>query len=147
MRKQMTVRELINRLLDFDMEENVVINLDGGEKIAQIDSVEDWHRQPEIHFTDWRENYKPEDCPLKEVPSGKWIPVNEELPITEDEVLVTYIVNGNRKKRYVETAYYYPTIDEWNSINGEYRIPNTKVEIIAWMPLPEPYKADRSVKK
>ena len=72
-------------------------------------------------------------------PKANWIPASEKLPDTDDEVLVTYIVNGNRKKRYVETAYYYPITDEWNSLNDEYRVPNTKVEIIAWQPLPKPY--------
>ena len=77
-------------------------------------------------------------CPPVQ-PKANWIPASEKLPDTDDEVLVTYIVNGNRKKRYVETAYYYPITDEWNSINDEYRVPNTKVEIIAWQPLPKPY--------
>ena len=80
-----------------------------------------------------------------EKPSGKWIPVNDYLPVTEDEVLVTYIVNGNYKKRYVETANCFN--GEWSSINDEYRIPNTKIEILAWMELPKPYKMESEDKK
>ena len=71
-----------------------------------------------------------------------WIPVEQELPETDDEVLTTYIVNGNRKKRYVETSrYYYDGFSGyWSSPWDEYRIAGTRIEVIAWMPLPEPYK-------
>lgn len=70
----------------------------------------------------------------------RWIPVSEYLPVTNDEVLVTYIVNGNTKKRYVETANCFD--GEWSSVNDEYRIPNTKIEIIAWCEMPKPYKVE-----
>lgn len=70
----------------------------------------------------------------------RWIPVSEYLPVTNDEVLVTYIVNGNANKRYVETANCFD--GEWSSVNDEYRIPNTKIEIIAWCEMPKPYKAE-----
>lgn len=69
---------------------------------------------------------------------SRWIPVSEYLPVTNDEVLVTYIVNGNTKKRYVETANCFD--GEWSSVNDEYRIPNTKIEIIAWCEMPKPYR-------
>ena len=71
-----------------------------------------------------------------------WIPVEQELPETDDEVLTTYIVNGNRKKRYVETSrYYYDGFSGyWSSPWDEYRIAGTRIEVIAWMPLPEFYK-------
>ena len=74
----------------------------------------------------------------------RWIPVSERLPVTNDEVLVTYIVNGNTKKRYVETANCFD--GEWSSINDEYRLPNTRIEILAWQELPEPYKAESEVR-
>ena len=72
----------------------------------------------------------------------RWIPVSERLPETNDDVLVTYIVNGNIKKRYVETASWFSLGDEWVSPYDEYRMAKTKIDIIAWMPLPQPYKVE-----
>lgn len=80
---------------------------------------------------------------LKEQEAHRWRLCSDELPETEDEVLTTYIVNGNPKKRFVETASYFNDGDgygHWNSIWNEYRIRGTKTEVIAWMPLPKPYK-------
>lgn len=76
-------------------------------------------------------------------PEQRWIPcAPETMPENDDEVFVTYTVNG-KKQRYVETAMWYDG-DEgyWTSPWDEYRVPGTKVEIIAWMPLPEPYKGE-----
>lgn len=73
----------------------------------------------------------------------QWIPcAPETMPENNDEVFVTYTVNG-KKQRYVETATWYDG-DEgyWSSPWDEYRVPGTKVEVIAWMPLPKPYKED-----
>lgn len=99
----------------------------------------------------WCENFSGDDAmqesidAIREMPSAapqepRWIPVSDYLPVTNDEVLVTYIVNGNAKKRYVETANCFD--GEWSSVNDEYRIPNTKIEIIAWCEMPKPYKAE-----
>ena len=77
-------------------------------------------------------------------PEPHWIPVTERLPETDDEVLTTYIVNGNRRKRYVETSrYYYDGYSGyWSSPWYEYRIAGTRIEVIAWMPMPEPYRGE-----
>lgn len=96
------------------------------------------------------EKYKAEWLDISNLPSvtpqePRWIPVSDYLPVTNDEVLVTYIVNGNHKKRYVETANCFD--GEWSSVNDEYRIPNTKIEIIAWCEMPKPYKAESEDKE
>lgn len=74
---------------------------------------------------------------------GEWIPCEENLPETNDEVLTTYIVNGNTKKRYVESACYFDYGEgegHWSSVWDEYRVSGTRVEVIAWMPFPKPYR-------
>ena len=73
-------------------------------------------------------------------PEPHWIPVTERLPETTDAVLTTYIVNGDRSRRYVEESSYYGNDESWGSPWDEYRIAGTRIEVIAWMPLPEPYK-------
>ena len=70
----------------------------------------------------------------------KWIPCSERLPETSDAVLTTYIVNGDRSRKYVEESSYYGNDESWSSPWDEYRIAGTRIEVIAWMPLPEPYK-------
>lgn len=77
---------------------------------------------------------------LSVLPSAQqWISCSERMPDDTEEVLTTYIVNGNPKKRYVETATYYGE-DGWSSPCDEYRVIGTRVDVIAWMPLPNPYK-------
>lgn len=81
---------------------------------------------------------------LEKQEQDRWIPVTERLPEETDEVLTTYINNGNRKKRYVETATYYPDGGDgtWSSPWDEYRAAGTVVEVLAWRPLPKPYKLE-----
>ena len=79
-------------------------------------------------------------CPIAEVATPHWIPVTERLPETTDAVLTTYIVNGDRSRRYVEESSYYGNDELWSSPWDEYRVAGTRIEVIAWMPLPTPYK-------
>ena len=73
-------------------------------------------------------------------PEPHWIPVADRLPETSDAVLTTYIVNGDRSRRYVEESSYYGNDESWSSPWDEYRVPGTRIEVVAWMPLPEPFK-------
>ena len=65
----------------------------------------------------------------------KWIPVSEALPKDMDRLLAT-IVRSNGEKR-VRSGHYYKGLfmmdngDTWKE---------TDKEILAWMPLVEPYK-------
>ena len=72
-----------------------------------------------------------------------WIKCTPDtMPETNDEVLITYIVNGDRKRRFVETASWYGDGEEgnWWSVWDEYCMPGTRREVLAWMPTPKPYK-------
>ena len=74
-----------------------------------------------------------------------WILCSEKLPPNGKEVLVTYYVGNNSKKRYVQTEYYVNDADGnayWYSAWDEYRTSREKETIVAWMPMPGPYKGE-----
>ena len=75
----------------------------------------------------------------------EWIRVEEYLPETNDEVLTTYYYKENPKKRYVETASYWDDGEgegHWDSVWDEYKTSKVKQIVVAWMPMPKPYKDD-----
>jgi len=71
-----------------------------------------------------------------------WIKCTPDtMPQTNDEVLTTFIVNGDKTKRFVETASWYDG-DEgfWSSPWDDFQVAGTRKEVIAWMPMPKPYR-------
>lgn len=79
---------------------------------------------------------KSSDC------STNWIPVEERLPETDDDVLIYYqykILQGVNVVGWKETqgvGYYYSPSNDWIFYGGF----GLDRHAIAWMPLPEPYR-------
>ena len=79
-------------------------------------------------------------------PEPRWIPCSERFPEDEKDVLVTrHFLNDEQLKKnaikealYVEVASHVD--DEWISYSDEYKIKRHLHKVIAWMPLPEPYR-------
>ena len=69
-------------------------------------------------------------------PEPKWIPVSERLPETNDVYLVA-INSWGCPQRAID-GFMSQTTRKWEVYGNK---------VIAWMPLPEPYKAERSGKE
>ena len=65
---------------------------------------------------------------------GQWIPVTEALPEKKEMVLIT------NNKGHVRCGQYQRTFDDKN--NWWWWKHNTLEEVLAWMPLPEPWKGE-----
>lgn len=88
---------------------------------------------------------------------GGWIPVTEQLPKDEQDVLVTVHFKGlttkykNGWNDHIKPSFYVEVArrmdDEWNSDSDEFKIARNKHEVVAWMPLPKPYFGTWKVKK
>ena len=66
-------------------------------------------------------------------PQQRWIPCSERLPEESEEVL-TYSLNGYIEINSIET---YDGTTVWENQHGDW---TDFDEVVAWMPLPEPYK-------
>lgn len=69
---------------------------------------------------------------------GKWIPVTERLP-QYGNYLVSY---GTDEE--IDIGTYNPKTGLWSAcdVDGMYYVASKGLEVIAWMPLPEPYRGE-----
>ena len=71
---------------------------------------------------------------------GEWIPVSERLPSQTGEYLVTVYFEGCI---WTDKFEYTPTLDGgWRDNETNPQVIDWNDSVIAWMPLPEPYKGD-----
>lgn len=77
--------------------------------------------------------------PAADIP--RWIPVAEALPTQYGDYFVT-MRNNAFGYWQVDIATFSPKYDKWSSCDadGFYFIGEKGMAVIAWMPLPEPYK-------
>lgn len=73
--------------------------------------------------------------------NGGWIPVNDNLPKAgeyDGDVAKYYLVQNEYGEMLVAS---YTHSEDWEQIHQSYTI---EEEIVAWMPLPKPYKSQES---
>lgn len=76
---------------------------------------------------------------LEIIESGSWISVGERLPEKSGEYLVSLIDPNDDEYKCVGIAWYaHPR--EYNIVTGEWREKMIGEEVIAWKPLPRPYR-------
>ena len=76
----------------------------------------------------------------EEMPSVGWIPVTERLPEEEGEYIATTIFSDEPNisiLRYESGRHFYVH----DRVFGDIRVKDD--EVLAWMPLPEPYREDK----
>lgn len=74
----------------------------------------------------------------------RWIPVSERLPNTNGVYNVTRKISDGFECRNISDACYYDGINTWHDDTRVNHGRRYLTDVIAWMPLPEPYKENRS---
>lgn len=94
---------------------------------------------------DWMKDVYLDELPFAQ-PEPQWIPVEERLPKQDEMVLITII---RKDERYNKIPFISIGYISWNNTvwwcahDGDCKSAN--VEVLAWMPLPESYSAERRI--
>lgn len=75
---------------------------------------------------------------VEHVNKTDWIPVSERLPVETGSYLVTHHEGSNRL--WTGLAQFWVPNQKFVTFNVETHMVSSMDDIIAWMPLPEPYK-------
>ena len=87
---------------------------------------------------------------IEERKTMQWIPCSEGMPNEYGEYMFTWVTSYTPNKRFIGVAEYEVT-DEWDAINGrwngrwlfdDYMQSYPNVKVLAWMPLPKPWKGE-----
>ena len=93
-----------------------------------------------------------EELPSAERKKGRWIPCEERLPEEDEDVLVSvhfwWLTQRHKTgwNDHIKESWYVDIASHidgnWTSYSDEYKVARNRHEVIAWMPLPEPYKGE-----
>lgn len=71
---------------------------------------------------------------------GEWIPCSERLPKIADVYNVTRKISEDKYNFYISDSAYFDGQNTWHSDNRVNHGRKYLKDVVAWMPLPEPYK-------
>ena len=168
----MTIEEQIMKLQTYKMyegEDTVYVERDDVLKALEQEPCEDWiSRQDTIDAIykkhiggkDAIENAQINDlyaCGLEEavdavenMPSvtpqqTRWIPVSERLPESSGVYIVSRWFSDGCESKILTSACYFDGTNTWhNDIGINHSRDYVNEKIVAWMPLPEPYREERT---
>ena len=88
-----------------------------------------------VEYEKWRKYF----CDLPSAqPEQQWIPCNVRLPRVADCYAVTRQIGSD----LIVSACYFDGINNWHDDNWINHERNYLTDIVAWLPLPEPYKEE-----
>ena len=126
------LRELLHNLKDRDWDANPIYKIDENEAKKLIEAIEETDKK----IADYTYTIGLLQDRLEEIEkSDKWTPCKVRLPELGEDVLIT---NG-----IIVTKGWIDADDHKWRLNDNYIIDS----VIAWMPLPEPYKEENKIKQ
>ena len=133
----------------------MAVIIDGWDKLPQNCYDCDLHNYHECALTSnsiedyYNGETREPSCPLKEAPIGKWIPVSERLPKEKDYSRCAENYDGAvywcTDKGVIGIGWYYEDTKSWAWLDDTF--PDHWGKVVAWIPLPKPYKMEREDKE